>query len=489
MKREENEAMRSCRRIITLVVACLLGGSGLGQTEKEIQVQTETPTETPTAKAGDLATSTVASSRSEGADLLRLENGDQLVGTLMSASPTDGVRWRHGVDLPAARFRYGAVNEVELDGQVPVRQRDGSRCLIRCSNGDEVSGRLLGVDETEARLETWFGGELRFPRDRWQWIVFDDEPVEPLYSGPQGLDGWTVGDVSMARVQSGDWVYHDGAFYATKAASIARNLDLPDRSRIEFNLHWKGTLNLAFALYTDYLHPVSLANKDTEPDFGGFYSLQLNSYFANVLMVKQKVPLQYLGQVQTPAFAKKRKAHIDIRVDKEGDSVALLVDGALVKQWVDKTGFAGEGTGVRMVHQGQGAIRFSHFQVLPWNGQFDEAPTIRSTAKEDLITLRNGDKLIGKVSRIGSENVEVTLLGGPTSLGLQHVKKIEFAGIADLKAKLPEPMNPVTTELAEQGVLHVELTEVRDNRLYGESPNFGPVELDLSAFSRLKFLP
>ena len=487
MKREENKAMRSSGRIISLVLASLLGGSAWAQTgEAEAEaVVTSAPTTAAPVESG--TERRTARPRVQGADLLRLDNGDQLVGTLMAASPADGIQWQHGEDLPAARFRFEAVGEVELEAQVPVRRADGSRCLIRCSNGDEIAGQLLGADETEARVETWFGGELRFPRDRWQWIVFDDEPVEPLYSGPQGLEGWTIGDVSMARVQSGDWVYHEGAFYATKAASIARNLDLPDRSRIEFNLHWKGTLNLAFALYTDYLHPVSLANKDTEPDFGGFYSLQLNSYFANVLMVKQKVPLQYLGQVQTPAFAKKRKAHIDIRVDKAGDSVALLVDGALVKQWVDKTGFAGEGTGVRMVHQGQGAIRFSHFQVFPWNGQFDEAPTIRSTAKEDLVTLRNGDKLIGRVSRIEGGNVEVALLGGPTSLSLQDVKKIEFAGVVDLKTSLPEPAHPISTEFADQGVLHVELTEIRDNLLYGVSPNFGPVELDLSAFRRLRF--
>ena len=48
------------------------------------------------------------------------------------------------------------------------------------------------------------------------------------------------------------------------------------------------------ALYTDYL-TVSLAEKDSEPDFGGFYSLQLTSYAVNVLMVKQKEPLQYLA--------------------------------------------------------------------------------------------------------------------------------------------------------------------------------------------------
>ena len=420
-------------------------------------------------------------------DLLRLENGDQLAGRFVSASPEKGVSWKHGATVPESRFRYDSVLTAELEPLEQSREPSWSRSLIRLSNGDQLSGRLQLASETDAVVSTWFGGDLSFPRDRWQWVVFEDVPEEPLYAGPDKLEGWTVGDVSMARVQSGSWVYHENAFYATKAASIARNLDLPDRSQIEFDLHWKGTLNLAFALYTDYLHPVSLANKDTEPDFGGFYSLQLNSYFANVLMVKQGVPLQYLGQVQTPAFAKKRKAHIDIRVDKAGDSVALLVDGELIKQWVDKTGFAGEGTGIRMVHQGQGAIRFGNFKVLPWNGQFDEAPSIRASAKEDLVTLRNGDKLIGKVHSVQSDLVSLGLIGGITEMPLEQVKKIEFAGVADLKPSALSLTNRVGARFPRNGSVDIDVTEIRDNRIKGESPNFGPVDFDLRAFNRLEF--
>ncbi len=420
-------------------------------------------------------------------DLLRLENGDQLAGRFVSASPVDGFSWKHGATVPESRFRYDAVLSAELEPLEQFLKPSWSRSLIRLSNGDQLSGRLELASEANAVVSTWFGGDLTFPRDRWQWIVFEDVPEEPLYAGPDGLEGWTVGDVSMARVQSGSWVYHENAFYATKAASIARNLDLPDRSQIEFDLHWKGTLNLAFALYTDYLHPVSLANKDTEPDFGGFYSLQLNSYFANVLMVKQGVPLQYLGQVQTPAFAKKRTAHIDIRVDKAGDSIALLVDGELIKQWVDKTGFAGEGTGIRMVHQGQGAIRFGNFNVLPWNGQFDEAPSIRASAKEDLVTLRNGDKLIGKVHSVQSDLVSLELIGGVTEMSLEQVKKIEFAGVADLKPTALNLTNRVVGQFPRNGSVAIDITEILDDRIKGQSPNFGPVDLNLRAFNRLQF--
>ena len=167
--------------------------------------------------------------------------------------------------------------------------------------------------------------------------------------------------------------------------------------------------------------------------------------------------------------------------------MALLVDGELIKQWVDKTGFAGEGTGVRMVHQGQGAIRFGDFRVSPWNGQFDEAPTVRATAEEDLVTMRNGDKLIGKIQSVGAETINLALIGGETAMPLRDVKKIEFAGIADLKATPLGATKLVKSRFAERGVIHIEIAEVIDNRLKGSSPNFGAVDLDLRAFKHISF--
>ena len=64
----------------------------------------------------------------------------------------------------------------------------------------------MEITEADAALDSWYGGVLRLPRDRWQWIVFEDVPEDPLFSGPEGLEGWTIGDVSMARVQSGNRV-------------------------------------------------------------------------------------------------------------------------------------------------------------------------------------------------------------------------------------------------------------------------------------------
>ena len=421
-------------------------------------------------------------------DMLRLVNGDRLAGRILLASPQKGVFWQYDSNFPPANFRYSAIQEIDLANfpQPKASNPQPGQSAIRLSNGDELVGRLREVTAGEAIFETPHGEALRFPRNRWQWIVFDNEPEKPLFSGPTGLEGWTRGEVAPAIMQSGHWTYHNQAFYAAKAASIARDLALPDRSRLQFDLHWKGLLNLAFALHTDYLHPVNLTAKDEEPVFGGFYSLRLSSPFVEVVMVKQETPLQYLGQMQTRAFSGKRKAHVDIRIDKAAARIVLLVDSELVKQWVDKNGFAGEGNGIRMVHQGQGSIRFSEFRVTTWNGQIEEPPAIRATAKEDLVTLRNGSRRAGKVQAVQNGALMLALTGGETKIPLQEIQKIEFAGVANQKTT-PASKSAVIAKFAERGVVHLELSELQDERLRGISPNFGPVSFPLRAFETLSF--
>src|SRR5262249_15342491 len=157
---------------------------------------------------------------------------------------------------------------------------------------------------------------------------------------------------------------------------------------------------LAIALYTDYYQPINLANKDTEPEFGGFYSLQLNSFSANLLPVKKNDPLRYLGQVSVPAFNQKNTAHVEIRASKTKRTIALLVDGEVVKQWNETEEFVGQGAGVRFVHQGQGKVKLSQLRVSVWDGQFEEKPSAHPDAKQDIAKLRNGDKAGGTLNSI-----------------------------------------------------------------------------------------
>jgi hypothetical protein len=290
----------------------------------------------------------------------------------------------------------------------------------------------------------------------------------------------------LLAVDAGDWHYKEGAFYATKSASIARDLSLPDSASLSFDLEWKGFFNIAIALYSEYLQPINLANKETEPKFGGFYSMQLNPFSANLLSVVQKDPIRYLGQSAIQAFNQKTSARVDIRMSKEKKIIALLVDGIVARQWLEPDSFSGTGTAVRFVHQGQGAVKISNIKVSEWDGQFEEAPSITLGNKQDLAKLRNGDKVGGKLKAIQNGKMTFEANGLPLDVPLTRVKQIEIAG----PKVNPRPLLTRAIKAffgREGGAVTFELESWDSTSVIAQSVFFGKTTFKTEAFYRILF--
>ena len=155
--------------------------------------------------------------------------------------------------------------------------------------------------------------------------------------------------------------------------------------------------------------------------------MQINSYSVNLLPVKKHQPLTYLGQATVPNFRKKSKAHIEFFASKPQRMVAVAIDGKVIRKWTDSRGFAGEGTGVRIVHQGRGAVRISNLRGEEWNGRFKGPPTHPIGAKDDLVKLANNDRMQGRVEGVDGDKLNVTTSEGGFPVPLDRVKQIEPA--------------------------------------------------------------
>jgi hypothetical protein len=285
---------------------------------------------------------------------------------------------------------------------------------------------------------------------------------------------------------AGEWLYKNGAFYGVKPASIARDVNLPESATISFDLEWRGFFHIAVALYTAYLQPVNLANKETEPKFGGFYSLQLNPFSANLLPVKQNEPLTYLGQASIQGtLSQKSTAHVDLRVSKSKRLIALLIDGVLVKQWVDNSEFAGTGTAIRFVHQGQGAVKLNNIRVTDWDGQFEEPPSLTPGKTQDVSKLRNGDRIIGAVKSIAEGKMNVNAAGTDLQIPLARVKQIEIAGEKSKTTTAPPKM--IRAYFARGGAVTFSIDKMDREKINATSPAFGSAKFNPAAFDRLLF--
>jgi hypothetical protein len=437
--------------------------------------------------AGDASASISAPAvKPASKDSILFRNGDTFYGRLKSIELQGGVQWASPDALEVIEFLPEAVSEIQLgDRPSPVMATTNS-CQIHFTNQDVLEGNLVLCDNDKVVLETWYAGKMTIPRRMVQFILPRTPPNPPLFEGPSGMEGWTMGKVAATAVaNAGEWRYRDGAFYANQSASIARDLKLPDVASIQFEIAWKEVLHMAVALYTDYLQPISLQSKETEPDFGGFYSLQISSYAVNLLPITKNDPIRYLGPVPVPVLSQKNKAQIEIRVNKPKRIIALLVDGTLVKQWIDTEDFVGKGTGLRFVHQGQGAIKLNKLRISEWDGQFEETPSPNPNGKQDIAKLANGDKVMGDVLNVSDSKMTFFVTGSKLEIPMNRVKLVEFA--AQKTDRAPEEKTDVKAWFHHGGSVTFRLEKWDDEAVVGSSPNFGAIVFNPAAFRRVRF--
>jgi hypothetical protein len=419
-------------------------------------------------------------------DALVFRNGDLLYGNLNAVDPASGIFWKRPDAPELLEFTQGAVSDIYFQTRQQTNSHPTNACLVRLTNDDEFEASLVSCDEEKLVLDTWYAGRITVPRKAVQLIVPRAASRPPLFEGPAGLEGWTMGEVKApVTADGGVWNYKDNAFYATRAASIARDVNLPDVASIQFDLAWKGLFYLAVALYTDYLHPVNLGAREEEPPFGGFYSLQLNSYSAVLRPIQQTNTLTALEQVSVPAFNQTNSARVEIRVNKPKRMIALMVNGELVKRWIDSE-FVGSGTAVRFVHQGQGSIRFSNFRVSEWDGQFEEKATVTPDTAHDLAKLKNGDTVMGELASIQEGKILFSIPGSASlEIPIERAKQIEFAGVK--AERLVRDQESVKAFFHEGGSLTLKIESWTGEKVIAQNPALGRVSLDPMAFARIQF--
>lgn len=423
---------------------------------------------------------------------LSLVNGDVLRGRLDHYGPNEGLQWSRDQGQRHYEFAASAIRSIDLGGQGAGEPdvRPPFHCEVELTTGEGWQGSLESLTPERAVIQTQFAGKLELESRLIRFL----RPLSPepawSFQGPVGLEGWTMGEVQAARIDdSGVFRYRDGAFYADKAASIARDLSLPKRSVLEFDAAWRGTLSIAIALYTDFLQPIRLAEKENEPDFGGFYSLQLNSYSLNMLVVKKDEPLRYLERGVSTVLSQARQAHVRILTDSAQASVHLEINGELVMEWRDPQGWQGQGSGIRIVHQGTGSVKLGNLRVGPWDGRLNVSPTLAPDATEDRVLLHGPQVLQGKIEGFADGSWKVRMGGQERSAKWDQVALVEWAGrpLVGVNGESPAGV-PVQVNLFPKGALLMMLRDWNQEALQGTDVHGDELSIRPSWVQRVDFL-
>jgi hypothetical protein len=288
--------------------------------------------------------------------------------------------------------------------------------------------------------------------------------------------------------EAGQWTFRDGAFYAGKSASIARDIKLPDTADLQFDLAWSGTLVLSVALYTDSLQPMVITNKDKGADFGAFYSMRFLSLSVEMMRIKKNEPVANLAPVIVPAFSQTNRVHIDVRACKQSNTLALAVDGRLLQVWNDTNGFVGEGAGVRFVQNGigSGPVKISNLHLAPWDGVLETNQTNMPPSDRDVVWLTNNTWLAGVIESLADGKLTLLIQPDKIEVPLARVTRLAFAAQAGPAKELA---GSVRALFAQGGPLTFQLESWTAEGVNLRSPVFGRARFDTNAFRRLVFPP
>jgi hypothetical protein len=421
------------------------------------------------------------------ADSVLFRNGEFLYGKCLAIDHRGAVQWQHPDAAEIIDFTPGNVDQIDFAPTSHPVARAATACRLLLNDGSSLEGDLVSCDRSGLVLQTWYAGRLNIPRASLQSLVFI--PRSPaVIDGITGLDGWTQGASSAAVPgESGRWIFRNGAFYADRAASIARDVKLPDVAQIQFDLAWKGGLNLAVALYTDSLLPVLLTAKEQGPNFGGFYSLRFQfSAFIDLWPIKKLEPLRPLGQLYIPTLNTSDRLHVDLRVSKPEHKFALWLDGKEVKEWTDPMGFAGEGTGVRFVQNPPGIIKLSNLRITQWDGNFSPNGDAADDATQDSVWPNGAARVFGKITAIAENKLILQTKGGAREFPLETLNAIDFVHQEPKPAAFEEGM--VRATFARGGNLTFVLESWRPDVMIVRSQELGKLKVNSTAFTQIRFL-
>ncbi len=467
------------------------------------------------------------------ADLLRFSNGDRLDGTFSGIKEGPVVLWkRSDVDQPV-EFKSTQLRQAVLRGGRAVKPF-ADLSSVALINGDRLPGTVIAMDAATVTLETPYAGAVVLPRNNVGMIAPNPLGGKVIFSGPYSEEGWSIvqpkedepsaaaanpaapappkveGETADKTVPA--WSYSSGSYYSRSGNSgLIREVGMPDRSLLRFQLAWKSRLALSLAFHAD-LAPVPevKAGDDQKParqDFGGvqnYPKLFGNAYVMNlypnyVILYrsgydKDGKPIVERVQSGTTGIrlSETGEATVEIRCNRHSGEISLFLNDEFAMQWTEApevagAPYSGKGGSIGFQVQGPGAqVRISDLVVAEWNGMPDAARSLQ-TEDQDIVLLANGtDRFSGEISGLSADKLQFKGRYGNFEFPMSEVAEVRFA--RNRLAKNSEPTaDQVAVRFHPFGKISGKPSEGTPDRLTLTSPIAGKMSVNLDYAVMLDF--
>lgn len=433
------------------------------------KLPTPKPAGTPTDPIAPEATKEAVPEGPAKPDVLTFFSGDKLQGKLVGIEADGTILWTHPEAKTPLQFLSKNAEKIVLPGGGSGGRTEHA-FTVKLLNGNQFPADIISLDSEKLLVNTWYGGQITVIRKMIDSIV-PRQKSSLLYEGPASMEGWVSG-----RGNRRTWDFKDGALINSKQGLIGRDLKLPDKAKLDFDMAWTGNLSLLLSLYVPSVENYS----------NNCYMLQLNSGYLYLNRSSNRGGQNNLGQVQIEEMNRKNKAHIALRMNKEQKTIALLMDGALIKQWKDPGEFAGTGTGICFYAQGQGSIKISNIEMSDWDGRMDELGSGGTAVfEQDTVTMQNKDKVSGKLTKIENKNMVFESSFAKLDIPLDRVGRIDFSG--DKKNTEKADARESRIKLVGDGNITLRLEKLTKDKATGASQSLGKLDLKPEAFRQIDF--
>ena len=415
-------------------------------------------------------------------------NGDSLKGELISFDRTNGIAWMRPELKKPVHFDFGSVTEIYLGTRPAMDAADSpTRTVLEFHNGNELVGSLLSITNDRVMLDTAYAGKLKIPLDQVATILPRARHDGVIFNALHDDKDWTHGDMSVIQgVAVGDWMYHNGSLVGGAAASVARGMNLPFQMRMDFDMYWQNSFQIAIGLHTDSLEPISLNAREQEPDFAPFYSFAMSQSVAYLRLVPKTGPIRQLGQPEilrlTPGT---NHAKVSIFTSDVRKSVALMMNGRLIREWIDPQGWSAGGRGVRFVHQGFGNVRIANLRVKKWDGKSLTPPRVQANANVDVMLFRDTAILAGQFAAFTNGAFHLSTGGAVKTIPFNELNQLSLA--TQRRRAMTNDTNQVTVYFTGRGRLTGQLKGWGRDKAELSVPGLGDVSVRAQALGRIKF--
>lgn len=416
--------------------------------------------------------------------------GDRLPGTITAI---DGATAQFASPslLDPATIKFKELLELRSQPTTPKSDADHV-AIVTLTNGNVIRGQLASLDGESVVLDTWYAGRLPLRRNMVASLRIIDRS-SAIYSGPGDKKGWLLtGEDNSGKKDNPPWIFENGTMISKASGGAARDLDLPDRIALAFDLAWSSSLRFNLLIFSD--DPESNNPKNC-------YVLSFNRHYTQFLRQSDSGAAT-IGSVSLRSFLEKEKVHVELFADRAAQNFILAIDGKRVATWRDPNpaGKKIKGGAIHFITEDPTQnIRISRIDIRAWDGRIEEDGDSKSESDNQepippgsqRIRLRNGDIVTGKVLGVEKEHLTIETPHGTIHLPLVRMARVVLHREDEKNTESchpPKIMNgDVRAWFPEGGNVVFRLDGIEGDHFIGYSQVFGTALFRRDAFSRVEF--